>query len=79
MGAKGAGNPIGFMGSLSDTLNLIYLNKGTGVHQYQRFLKKSGKTPIAYSPLYLACITLSMDESTGKWVDDFLSKAILSF
>ena len=26
MGAMGAGNPIGFMGSLSDTLNLIYLN-----------------------------------------------------
>ena len=28
MGAKGAGNPIGFVGSFSDTLNLIYLNKG---------------------------------------------------
>ena len=27
MGAKGAGNPIGFMGALSDTLNLIYLRK----------------------------------------------------
>ena len=30
LGAKGAGNPVGFMGSLSDTLNLIYLNKGAG-------------------------------------------------
>ena len=30
MGAKGAENPIGFMGSLSDTLNLIYINKGAG-------------------------------------------------
>ena len=30
MGAKGAGNPIGFMGSLSDTLNLIYPNTGAG-------------------------------------------------
>ena len=31
MGAKWAGNPIGFMGSLSDTLKLIYLNTGAGV------------------------------------------------
>ena len=34
MGAKGAENPIGFIGSLSDTLNLIYLNKGAGVQQW---------------------------------------------
>ena len=26
MGAKGTGNPIEFMDSLADTLNLIYLN-----------------------------------------------------
>ena len=31
MAAKGAGNPIELMGSLSDTLNLIYLNKSAGV------------------------------------------------
>ena len=30
MGANGAGNPVGFMGSLSDTLNIIYHNKGAG-------------------------------------------------
>ena len=34
MGAKGAGNPIGFMGSLPDTLYLIYLSKGAGVQQW---------------------------------------------
>ena len=34
MGAKVPVNPIGFMGSFSDTLNLIYLNKGAGVQQW---------------------------------------------
>ena len=34
MGAKGAENSIGFIGSFSDTLNLIYLNKGAGVQQW---------------------------------------------
>ena len=37
MGAKGAGNPIGFMGPLSDTLNLIYLNKGAGGARVQQW------------------------------------------
>ena len=37
MGAKGAGNPIGFMGSLSDTLNLIYLNKSAGGARVQQW------------------------------------------
>ena len=37
MGAKVAGNPIGFMGSLSDTLNLIYLNKGAGGTRVQQW------------------------------------------
>ena len=36
MGAKGAGNPIGFMGSLSDTLNLIYFKKGAGGARVQQ-------------------------------------------
>ena len=30
MGAKGAGNPIGFIGSLSDALYLIHVNKEAG-------------------------------------------------
>ena len=34
MGAKGARNPIGLLGSLSDTLNLIYLNKSARVQQW---------------------------------------------
>ena len=34
MGAKGAGNPIALLGSLSDTLNLNYLNKNTRVQQW---------------------------------------------
>ena len=37
MGAKGAGNPIGFIGPLSDTLNLIYLNKGAGGARMQQW------------------------------------------
>ena len=37
MGAKGAGNPIGSMGSLSDTLNLIHLNKGAGGAMVQQW------------------------------------------
>ena len=37
MGAKGAGNLIGFMDSLSDTLNLIYLNKGAGGAREQQW------------------------------------------
>ena len=37
MVAKGAGNPIGFMGSLSDTLNLIYVNKGAGGARVQEW------------------------------------------
>ena len=37
MGVNGAGNPIGFMGSLSDTFNLIYLNKGAGGVRVQQW------------------------------------------
>ena len=37
MGAKGAGNPIWFMGPVSDTLNLIYLNKGAGGARVQQW------------------------------------------
>ena len=32
---------------------------------------KSRKTPTAYSPFSIACITLSTNESNAKWVDDF--------
>ena len=35
--AKGAGNPTGFMGFLSDTLNLIYLNMGAGGARVQQW------------------------------------------
>ena len=37
MGAKGAGNPIVFMGSSSDELNLIYPNKGAGGARVQQW------------------------------------------
>ena len=37
MGAKWAANPIGFMDSLSDTLHLIYLNKGAGDARVQQW------------------------------------------
>ena len=37
MGAKGVGNPIGFMGPLSATFNLIYLNKGAGGARVQQW------------------------------------------
>ena len=36
MGANGAGNPVGFMGSLSDTLNIIYHNRGARVQGVQQ-------------------------------------------
>ena len=37
MGAKGAANPSGFIGSLPDTLNLIYLNMGAGGARVQQW------------------------------------------
>ena len=37
MGAKEAWNPTGFMASLSDTLNLIYLNKCAGGARVQQW------------------------------------------
>ena len=37
MGANGARNPVGSMSTLSDTLNLIYLNMGAGGASVQQW------------------------------------------
>ena len=69
MGANGAGNPVGFMGSLSDTLNIVYHKRGATASSYRWLSARLSYCSLALSHRYDPGVILKTSVMTIESLD----------